>query len=98
MLPTLSPIESGLRFLHASPPQRVLEPGELVGTARSEFGPEPPRFSVTVRSSAAAPFSIDFGARNAQGLAQYAHVAAAPRCCSCLASSAHAWEAVMSPR
>jgi len=93
-----SQIESGLRFLHASPPQRVLEPGELADSARSEFGLEPPRFSVTVRSSAGHPFSIDFGVRNAQGLAQYAHVAGRAEVVLLPGFVGESWEAVMSTR
>ena len=72
-------IESGLRFLHASAPQRVLQPEETTGIAPSEFGLAPPRFSVFVRSSTAEPFSIEFGALNPQGLAQYAHVLGRPQ-------------------
>ena len=93
-----SQIDSGLRFLHVSAPQRVLEPGELAGIARSEFGLEPPRFSVSVRSSAAGPFSIDFGARNAQGLAQYAHVAGRAEVFLLPGFVGDPWEAVMKAR
>lgn len=69
-----SRLDSGLRFLHVSAPQRVLEPAELAGIPASEFGLDPPRYSVTVRSPVSAPFRVDFGSRNPQGLAQYARV------------------------
>ena len=93
-----SQIDSGLRFLHVSAPQRVLEPGELTRIARSEFGLEPPRFSVSVRSSAAGPFSIDFGVRNAQGLAQYAHVAGRAEVFLLPVFVGDPWEEVMKAR
>jgi hypothetical protein len=66
-------VERGLQFLHVSAPQRVLEADEVAPSA-AEFGLAPPRFVVAVRARGGAQFSIEFGALNAQGLAQYARV------------------------
>jgi hypothetical protein len=67
-------VEEGLRLLHASAPERVLAPGEVRGIPMSEYGLAPPGYAVTVRADG-APFTVEFGAVNAQGLAQYARVA-----------------------
>jgi hypothetical protein len=91
-------IDSGLHFLHVSAPQRVLEPEETVGVSPSEFGLAPPRFSVFVRSSAAAPFSIEFGALNPQGLAQYAHVPGRSQILLLPSFVGEQWAAVIAPR
>lgn len=67
-------LDEGLRFLHVSAPQRVLTPGEVQGIPMSEYGLAPPGYAVTVRGGAAS-FTVEFGAVNPQGLAQYARVA-----------------------
>lgn len=67
-------IEGGLRFLHASAPQRVMARDELAGTPAAEFGLDPPRYTVFVHADGADPFVVQFGAATAQGLAQYARV------------------------
>jgi hypothetical protein len=67
-------LESGLRFLHASAPLRVMTREELTGTPLAELGLDPPRFAVSVRSLAEGPITVEFGELNPQGLAQYAHV------------------------
>ncbi len=67
-------IESGLRFLHVSAPQRVMAREEFPGTPLAELGLGPPRYSVSVSSSAGAPLTVEFGALNPQGLGQYARV------------------------
>jgi hypothetical protein len=67
-------LNEGLRFLHASAPQRVLERKEVVGIPMSEYGLAPPGYVVTVQGPG-APFTVEFGAVNPQGLAQYARVA-----------------------
>ena len=91
-------LDSGLRFLHVSAPQRVLQPEEVGGTPRSEFGLEPARFSVSVRSPAAAPFDIEFGARNPQGLAQYARITGRAEILLLPSYVGEQWEAVMAAR
>ncbi len=91
-------LDSGLRFLHVSAPQRVLQPEEVTGTPLSEFGLAPPRFSVSVRSATAAPFDIEFGALNAQGLAQYARVSGHAEILLLPNYIGEQWEAVMNAR
>ncbi len=91
-------LEGGLRFLHASAPQRVLQPQEVAGIAPSEFGLEPPRYSVSVRSSAAEPFNIDFGERSPQGSAQYARVTGRVEILLLPSFIGEQWEVVMGAR
>lgn len=91
-------LDSGLRFLHVSAPQRVLQPQEVAGIAPSEFGLEPPRYSVSVRSPAAAPFNIDFGALSPQGPAQYARVTGRAEILLLPSFIGEQWEAVMGAR
>ena len=91
-------LDSGLRFLHVSAPQRVLQPQEVAGTPPSEFGLAPPRFSVSIRSPAAAPFDIEFGALNPQGLAQYARVMGRAEILLLPSFVGEQWEAVMTAR
>jgi hypothetical protein len=91
-------LDSGLRFLHVSAPQRVLQPEEVAGTPSSEFGLAPPRYSVSVRSAAAAPFDIEFGALNAQGLAQYARLTGHAEILLLPNYIGEQWEAVMNAR
>jgi hypothetical protein len=67
-------VERGLRFLHVSAPQRVLRPTELSGTSLAELGLDPPRYLVAVGSATGPAFTVEFGALNAQGLAQYARL------------------------
>ena len=91
-------IDSGLRFLHASAPQRVLQPEEVAATSPSEFGLEPPRYSVSVRSPAAAPFTIEFGALSPHGLAQYARVTGRAEIFLLPSFVGEQWESVMGAR
>ena len=91
-------LDSGLRFLHVSAPQRVLKPDEVAGIAPSEFGLDPPRYSVSVRSTGAAPFDIEFGAVSPQGLAQYARVSGRAEVLLVPSFIGEQWEAVMGSR
>lgn len=91
-------LDSGLRFLHVSAPQRVLQPQEVVGISPSEFGLDPPRYSVSVRSPAAAPFSIDFGVLSPQGPAQYARVTGRGEILLLPSFIGEQWERVMGAR
>lgn len=91
-------LDSGLRFLHVSAPQRVLQPEEVAATSASEFGLEPPRYSVSVRSAGAAPFTIEFGALSPHGLAQYARVTGRAEILLLPSFVGEPWESVMGAR
>jgi hypothetical protein len=68
-------VELGLRLLHGSVPQRVMAGVEARALTLSEVGLEPPLLTVRAEVPGAAPFSIDIGSSNPQGLARYARVA-----------------------
>ena len=91
-------LDRGLRFLHVSAPQRVLMPEEVAAVSPSEFGLEPPRYSVSVRSPGTAPFTIEFGGLNAQGLAQYARVTGRAEILLLPSFVGEQWESVMGGR
>ncbi len=67
-------VEAGLRFLHVSAPQRVLDREEVRAASLAEMGLAPPRLTVTVFTGDRAAFAADLGGPNPQGLAQYARV------------------------
>jgi hypothetical protein len=90
-----SHLNSGLRFLHVSTPQRVLEGDEVAGIGLSEFGLAPPRYVVTARAAGVAPFEIEFGASSPQGSAQYARVTGRPGIVLLPSFVGAQWESVM---
>ena len=67
-------LERGLRFLHGSAPQRVINAAEYAGMPLAEFGLGPPRYVVVVRTATGTPLVLQFGDVNPQGLAQYARI------------------------
>lgn len=69
-----SQLEAGLRFLHVSAPQRVLDRDEVRDADLAAMGLVPPRLTVTVFAGDSPPFRIALGGPNPQGFAQYARV------------------------
>jgi hypothetical protein len=67
-------VEKGLRYLHASAPQRVLDRDEVRAARLAEMGLDPPRLTITVYSAAGIAFAVNLGGPNPQGLARYASV------------------------
>ncbi len=68
-------IELGLRLLHGSVPQRVMDAEESRAMDLAEVGLAPPVLAVKVEFPGEAPFTVEIGHRNPQGLARYARVA-----------------------
>jgi hypothetical protein len=71
-------VDAALQFLHATAPQRRLPAAELETTYLADFGLDPPRYVVSVRTTDARVLAVAFGIANPQGLAQYAQVGAGP--------------------
>lgn len=90
-------LESGLRFLHGSVPQRVITPEELAGPPPPEMGLSPPRLVVSVFAAGAPPFVVELGGPNPQGLARYARVTGHPEVVLLNRYVAEAWEKAISP-
>jgi hypothetical protein len=91
-------IDTGVRFLHVSAPARRLSPAEISDAASEDFGLSPPRYTVEVRAADGRSFSIDFGVPNAQGLAQYTHVAGTPEVALLPRFVGEAWESATAAR
>jgi hypothetical protein len=72
--PTLERLEASLRFMHAAEPMRVLERTEWDATRPSEFGLDPPRYSVALSRGSRTALVAQFGATNPQQVAQYARI------------------------
>jgi hypothetical protein len=68
-------VDLGLRLLHGSVPQRVMAGEEVRALTLSEVGLDPPVLTVRAEVPGVAPFTIDIGGPNPQGLARYARVA-----------------------
>ena len=63
-------IETGLKLLHNSPPQRT----DLADGQVGEFGLTPPRLAVTAHRSSGASITVEFGGTNPLGLERYARI------------------------
>jgi hypothetical protein len=83
-------IETGLKLLHNSAPQRTDLTSEQVG----EFGLAPPRLIVTARMTGGASVTIEFGGINPLGLERYARIVGRPEILLMPAFVADAWERV----
>lgn len=90
-------IEAGLRFLHVSPPQRVLGEEET-RDGEEDYGLDPPRYTVLVRAADGPAFALAFGAANPQGLAQYARVPGRAEIVLLPRFVGEPWEALTAPR
>jgi hypothetical protein len=67
-------VDAGLRFLHASAPDRRLPAAELEEWFLEEAGLDPPLYVVSARTDDARTLTVAFGMPNPHGLAQYARV------------------------
>lgn len=83
-------IETGLKLLHNSAPQRA----DLASAQLGEFGLMPPRLTVTAHRVDGATVTIEFGGANPLGLERYARVVGRPEILLMPAFVAGAWEPV----
>jgi hypothetical protein len=67
-------LDSALRLLRNSGPDRVLTEAEVTQVGAAQFGLEPPRLRVIVSGPDASVFAISFGGTNPIGLSHYARV------------------------
>ena len=81
-------IETGLKLLHNSAPQRA----DLASEQLGEFGLAPPRLTVTAHRMGGATVTIEFGGANPLGLERYARVVGRPEILLMPAFVADAWE------
>jgi hypothetical protein len=83
-------IETGLKLLHNSAPQRT----DLSSEQLAEFGLEPPRIIVTARKTGGDSITIEFGGVNPLGLERYARIVGRPEILLLPAFVADAWKRV----
>jgi hypothetical protein len=81
-------IETGLKLLHNSAPQRT----DLADEQLVEFGLVPPRLSVSVRQAGGQELTVDFGGVNPLGLERYARIRGRPEILLMPSFVAEAWE------
>jgi hypothetical protein len=67
-------LDSALKLLRNSGPERILTEAEVTRAGAAQFGLEPPRLRVVVSGPDAAVFAISFGATNPLGLSHYARL------------------------
>ena len=67
-------LDSALKLLRNSGPERVLTEAEVARTGAAQFGLEPPRLRVVVSGPGASVFAISFGITNPLGLSHYARL------------------------
>ena len=67
-------LDSALKLLRNSGPERILTEAEVARTGAAQFGLEPPRLRVVVSGPGASVFAISFGITNPLGLSHYARL------------------------
>ena len=85
-------LESALRLLRNSGPDRVLTEAEVTRAGASQFGLAPPWLRIIVSGPDASVFSISFGATNPMGLTHYAKLDGSSEIALLPAFVAEAWE------
>jgi hypothetical protein len=85
-------LESALRLLRNSGPDRVLTEAEVTRAGASQFGLAPPWLRIIVSGPDASVFSISFGATNPMGLSHYAKLDGSSEIALLPAFVAEAWE------
>lgn len=85
-------IDSALRLLRNSGPDRVLTAAEVARAGAEQFGLAPPRLRVIVSGPGASPFAISFGATNPMGLSHYAKLDGSPEIALLPVFLAEEWE------
>jgi hypothetical protein len=68
-------LDDSIKFLHVSPPIRVMERTEWAEQGLREFGLDPPAYSVALFQSGRRLLAADFGSPNPQQVLQYMRLA-----------------------
>jgi hypothetical protein len=67
-------LDSALKLLRNSGPDRVLTEAEVARAGAAQFGLAPPRLRIVVSGPDASVFAISFGGTNPMGLSHYARL------------------------
>lgn len=68
-------LDASIKFMHVSPPVRVMEPAEWASVGLREFGLDPPGFVATLYRGETRVLEAAFGAANPQQVLQYMKLA-----------------------
>jgi hypothetical protein len=85
-------LDSALKLLRNSGPDRVLTEAEVTRVGATQFGLAPPRLRIIVSGSGAAVFAISFGVTNPMGLSHYARLDGSSEIALLPAFVAEEWE------
>jgi hypothetical protein len=85
-------LDSALKLLRNSGPDRVLTEAEVAWAGAAQFGLAPPRLRITVSGPDASVFAISFGAANPMGLSHYARLDGSSQIALLPAFVAEEWE------
>jgi hypothetical protein len=87
-------LESALKLLRNSGPDRVLTEAEVARAGAAQFGLAPPRLRVIVSAPEASVFAISFGVTNPMGLSHYSRLDGSTQIALLPSFVAEAWERV----
>jgi hypothetical protein len=85
-------LDSALKLLRNSGPDRVLTEAEVARAGAAQFGLAPPRLRIIVSGTGASVFAISFGGTNPMGLSHYARLEGSPEIALLPAFVAEEWE------
>ena len=85
-------LESALKLLRNSGPDRILTEAEVARAGAAQFGLAPPRLRIIVSGPGAAVFAISFGISNPMGLSHYARLDGSSQIALLPAFVAEQWE------
>jgi hypothetical protein len=85
-------LDSALKLLRNSGPDRVLTEAEVARAGAAQLGLAPPRLRIIVSGTGASVFAISFGGTNPMGLSHYARLEGSPEIALLPAFVAEEWE------
>ena len=85
-------LDSALKLLRNSGPDRVLTEAEVARAGAAQFGLAPPRLRIIVSGPGASVFAISFGGTNPMGLSRYARLDGSSQIALLPAFVAEEWE------
>ena len=85
-------LDSALKLLRNSGPDRVLTEAEVARAGAAQFGLAPPRLRIIVSGLGASVFAISFGVTNPMGLSHYARLDGSSEIALLPAFVAEEWE------
>jgi hypothetical protein len=85
-------LDSALKLLRNSGPDRILTEAEVARVGAAQFGLAPPRLRITVSGPDPSVFAISFGVTNPMGLSHYARLDGSSQIALLPAFVAEEWE------